>query len=141
VAKIVVLNASREDKEVVGQLTSTQMNDASAGVDAYDFIQENVNVFLMTEDRAQRTGDLIRRKQAGCDLVEHRSKEVIISLVDQRHTNWSFAQSADCGESSETTTDNDHMRQHQLHLKTLSVSCHTAKLALLQFSIQQIRQL
>ena len=55
VAIIVVLNASREDKEVVGQLTATQMDDASAGVDAYDFIQENVNVFLITEDRAQRT--------------------------------------------------------------------------------------
>ena len=55
VAIIVVLNASREDKEVVGQLTATQMDDASAGVDAYDFIQENVNVVLMTEDRAQRT--------------------------------------------------------------------------------------
>jgi len=71
----------------------------------------------MTEDRAQRAGDFIRRKQAGCDLVKHRSKEVIISLVDQRHTNWSFAQSADCGESPETTTDNDYTRQHQLYLK------------------------
>ena len=38
VAKIVVLNASREDKEVVEQLTSSQMDDASAGVDACDFI-------------------------------------------------------------------------------------------------------
>ena len=62
VAKIVVLNASREDEEVVGQLTSSEMDDASAGVDTCDFIQENVNVFLMTEDRAQRAGDFIRRK-------------------------------------------------------------------------------
>ena len=48
VAKIVVLNASRKDEEVVRQLTSSQMDDASAGVDACNFIQENVNVFLMT---------------------------------------------------------------------------------------------
>ena len=45
---------------------------------------------------------------------------MIISLVDQRHTNWSFAQSADGRESSETTTDNDYMRQHQLHPRGLT---------------------
>src|SRR5215470_20162247 len=50
VAKIVVLNASREDEEVVWQLTSSEMDDASAGVATCDFIQENVNVFLMAED-------------------------------------------------------------------------------------------
>ena len=50
VPKIVVLNASREDKEVVQQLTSCQVDDALVWVDARDFIQEHINVFLMTED-------------------------------------------------------------------------------------------
>ena len=70
---------------------------------------------LLSERCPRRAGDFICRKQPGCDLVKHWLEEVIISLVDQRHTDWSFAQSADGLESSETTTDNDYMRQHQRH--------------------------
>src|SRR5215472_9592481 len=67
----------------------------------------------ITVDRTQRAGDFIPGKQPGCGLVQHRSKEMIISLVDQRHANWSMAQSTGCGKSAETATDNDHSRQHQ----------------------------
>lgn len=45
-----------------------------------------------------------------------------IPLVDQRHTNWSVAQSTGCGESSEAATDNDHTRQHRLHQQVEHVS-------------------
>lgn len=37
--------------------------------------------------------------------------------IDKRnyhHSNWSVAQSTNCGESSEATTDNDHTRQHRI---------------------------
>ena len=40
---------------------------------------------------------------------------MIIPLVDQRHTNWSVAESTSGRESPETATDNDYTRQHQLH--------------------------
>ena len=108
VAKIVVLNASREDKEVVEQLTSSQMDDASAGVDACDFIKKDLDVLLTTEDGTQRAGDFIRGEQPRRNLVEHRAKEMIVPLIDQRDTHWSATQSGGCGEPSEAATDNDH---------------------------------
>jgi len=44
---------------------------------------------------------------------------MIIPPIDQRHTNWSVAQSTSRGESSEPVTDNDHKRQCHLRLVRL----------------------
>src|SRR5579872_2612091 len=68
----------------------------------------------MTKDGTQGTGNFIRRKQARCDLIKHRPEHMIVPLVDQSDANCRFTQTTRCRESSKTTPDNDHMRQHQL---------------------------
>src|SRR5205823_10621548 len=50
------------------------------------------------------------------DLVQHRAEEVIIPFINQRDADWSVAQRMRCGESSETTTDDNYMRRHKLDL-------------------------
>ena len=84
------------------------MNDALTGVDAGYFIKEDLDVLLATEDGTQWAGDFISRKQPCRNLIEHRAKEVIIPLIDQRHAHSSVTQSAGRGEASEAATDNDH---------------------------------
>ena len=106
--KIVVLDAGREDEIVVRYVTSAQMNDALVGVDARYFIKKDLDVLLTTEDGTQRAGDFIRGEQPRRNLVEHRAKEMIVPLIDQRDAHWSATQSAGCGEPSEAATDNDH---------------------------------
>ena len=107
--KIVVLDTSSEDEIVVWYLAAAQMNEALVRVDARYFIKKDLNILLTTEDGTQRAGDFIRGEQPCRNLVEHRAKEMIVPLIDQRDAHRSATQSAGRGESSEAATDNDHM--------------------------------
>ena len=109
-SKIVVLDAGRDDKEVVRQVASSQVNDALVWVDACYLIQKDMNVFPMTEDGTQRARDFVLREQPRRHLVQHRAKEMIIPFINQRHANLSIAQGTSRGESSEAATDNDNPR-------------------------------
>src|SRR6185312_3700981 len=88
------------------------MNDALRRADTRNFIEQYINIFLMTENGTQRPGNLIGRKQPRCYLVQHRAKEIVIPFVDQRDANRGAAQRTSRGESSEATTDDNDMWHH-----------------------------
>jgi hypothetical protein len=64
VPEIVIPDARREDKEVVRQVIPGEMNNPLGRVDSRDFIQEHIDVFLMTKDGAQGFGDFISKPAA-----------------------------------------------------------------------------
>ena len=106
--KIVVSDTGGEDEVVVWYVAPAQMNEALAGIDARYFIKKDLDILLTTEDGPQWAGDFIGGEQTRRNLVEHRAKEMIVPLVDQRDAHWSATQGAGRGEPSEAATDDDH---------------------------------
>ncbi len=88
------------------------MNDALRRADTRNFIEQYINIFLMTENGTQRPCNLIGRKQTRCYLVQHRAKEMVIPFVNQRDANRSAAQRTSRGKSSEATTNDDYIWHH-----------------------------
>ena len=50
VPKIVIADASRQDEEVICQVSVLQMNNALLRLDARDLIEQDINIFLTTEN-------------------------------------------------------------------------------------------
>ena len=110
VTEVVVLNAGGEDEEIVGQLVLLQVDEAAGGVDAGDFVLEHFDIALPAEDGAQRTGDLVGGEQAGGHLIQHRTKEMVVALVDQRDADRSTRESASREETAEAASHDDYAR-------------------------------
>ena len=87
-----------------------QVDHATCWVDTEDFVHENIYVALTAEDGAQRHGNFILRKKPACDLIQHGAKEVIVSLVDERHVNWSAIELTRCIKTAKSATHNDNAR-------------------------------
>src|SRR6185437_5048985 len=60
VPEIVVLDSRSKDEKVVRQFAALQINNALGGIDAGDFVEDNVNIVLVAEDGPQRAGNFIR---------------------------------------------------------------------------------
>src|SRR5262245_24300460 len=96
-----------------------------------DFGHQHIYVPVSAEDRAQRCRNLIRRKKAGCNLVQHRTKQVVIATVDESCSDRRLRQTTGGIESSESAT-HDHYAgsfrplrislQRNLHRETLGFS-------------------
>jgi hypothetical protein len=52
------------------------------GIDSDDLGHENFDILLIAQYCAYRSCDLVSRKQARRDLIQHRSKEVIVALIN-----------------------------------------------------------
>src|ERR1700683_3274241 len=117
VAEVVVLNAGGQDEEIVGQLMLGEVDEALGAVDASDFALEDFDVALAAEDGAERTGDLIGRKEAGGDLIEHGAEEVVVALVDQGEVDRRARESAGGEEAAESASNDDHARTRCGHVR------------------------
>ena len=94
--EIVVLNPGGEDQEVIRELILAQVNQPLSRVDGGDFILQHLHVALPAHDRAQGGGNLIRGQQAGSDLIEHGTKQVVVPLVDQHDVHGSSRERLRC---------------------------------------------
>ena len=62
---------------------------------------------------SQRRRDLARREHPGCDLVQQRLEEVMVSSVDQRGLDaLDVAEEARRGQPAESASDDDHVVRH-----------------------------
>ena len=83
--------------------------DSTAVNVALPALQSNFRA-TVAEDTAQSGANLVRRKQSGRDLIQHRAEQVIVSLVDRRYLNRCAAELARRIKTTETTTNDADAR-------------------------------
>ena len=91
------------------------MNRALLRGNPRDLVEQHIDIFLTTEDGTQGPGNFIGRKQSRRNLVQHRTKEMIIPFVNQRHAKAKRGVRPGPRRVLQAAADNDHMRRHQLH--------------------------
>ena len=84
VAVVGGLGAGGDDEGVVGEGVAVDEEDFfGGGIDVDGFAEENFDIFLATEDRADGSGDFGGRERASGDLVEEGLEEVEVALVEE----------------------------------------------------------
>ena len=78
-------------------------------VEVLDLREQDADVAVALEDRAQRLGDLARRERTGRDLVGERLEEVEVAPVDERDLDGRTPQLQDGLDPAEATADHDDM--------------------------------
>jgi hypothetical protein len=76
-------------------------------VEVGDLGQQDADVAVALEDRAQGIGDLARRERPGRDLVGERLEEMEVAAVDERHLDRRTPQLRHRPQAAETSTDDD----------------------------------
>ena len=108
--EVVVANSRRKNQKILGHVEITNVYERSLRIDAGDFRHQNVNIFATAQDRSQRRRDFIVGEQARRDLVQHRPKEVVVVLVDQRDVNGRLRKRSSGIKAAEAATDDDDSR-------------------------------
>src|SRR5437899_3902996 len=88
-----------------------RLNDLPLGIDPDDFIHEHFHVLLPAEYRSDWSCDLIGRKQARCNLIEHWPEQMVVVFVENGYLNMCISESAGCVQSSESATDDNNVRR------------------------------
>ncbi len=84
VAVVGGLRTGSDDEGVVGEGVAVSEEDFFGdGIDVDRFAEENFDIFLATEDRADGSGDFGGRERAGGDLIEEGLEEVEVALVEE----------------------------------------------------------
>jgi hypothetical protein len=91
---------------VVAQLSVAQSDGAIGQVNACDFIEQNIDVFLLVKNRANRRGDVGGRKSRHRHLIEQGLKKVMIGAVNQGDSNRCAFERTRCRKPPETSANN-----------------------------------
>ena len=100
-----------EHQIVIVQAALSSFNELPLGIHTEDFIHEHFHVLLPAEYRSDWSCDLIGRKQARCNLIEHWPEQMVVVFVENGYLNMCISESAGCVQSSESATDDDHVRR------------------------------
>ena len=76
-------------------------------VEVGDLGQQDADVAVALEDRAERIGDLAGRERPGRDLVGERLEEMEVAAVDERDLDRRTPQLRDRLQAAETSADDD----------------------------------
>ena len=76
-------------------------------VEVGDLSQQDADVAVALEDRAERIGDLAGRKRPRRDLVGERLEEMEVAAVDERDLDRRAPQLRDRLEAAESSADDD----------------------------------
>ena len=82
---------------------------AGVEVEVGDLSQQDADVAVALEDRAEGIGDLAGRKRSSRDLVGERLEEMEVAAVDERDLDWRTAQLQDRLQAAETSADDDNV--------------------------------
>ena len=110
VTKVVVRYPGRENQIVKRKFGFSCLDGVRLRIDAGHFGHQHINVFLLANNRANRRGYFIGGKQSGRDLIKHRSKEVIVVFVDDRHRDQRPGQPSRGVQSAEPAAYDNHAR-------------------------------
>ncbi len=79
-------------------------------VDALHLREDDLDVFLVAEDFAQRPGDVGGREAGRGHLIEQRLEEVVVAAVDERHVHLLALELLDGFQPAEAAADDDDAR-------------------------------
>ena len=79
-------------------------------VNPHHLAEQDVDVALCTENRADGRGDVAGVERRGGDLVEHRLEEVVIPAIDHRHPDRRAPEPLGQVEPRESASHDDHVR-------------------------------
>ena len=108
--EIVVLGAGRQNQVVVGEGAPRRLDEVMLCIYPYHLGHQHLGVLLLTQDGANRCGNLISRQQARGDLIEHGTEQMIVVLIHYRHVNRCAGESAGSIETAESAPHDDDMR-------------------------------
>jgi len=91
-------------------------------IDSADRGQQRCHLVAIPEEVADRPGDLGRRERRGCDLIEQRLEQVMISLIDECYANRRSGQTARDFQTTEASADNDDVMAPVAH-RRLAFAC------------------
>src|SRR5262249_9119705 len=77
------------------------------GIDTRNFGENDPGILLVTENCANRGGDVPRGQSGGRDLIEQRLEQVVVVTIDDRDLERRLPQLLGDGKSSKTRSD-DH---------------------------------
>src|SRR5262249_61760966 len=83
---------------------------AARGGARLDLPEHHPSVLRITQDGADRLGDVRRPERRGCDLVKQRLKQMIVVAVDDQHVGGRAGQRPRSEQAAEPTTDDDDLR-------------------------------
>src|SRR5262249_28690683 len=82
--------------------------------------EQDIDVFLLAKNRANRRRNICRGKSGHCDLIEKRLEEVMIGAINDGDFNRGAFESLGCSQSAKSRTDDDDMRQIGFHCISMS---------------------
>src|SRR3546814_3277314 len=71
---------------------------------------DHPDIAIVAEQRTDRDGDIGRVERGGCNLIEQRLEQMIITPVDQRDTQWQLLEPVRGGEPTKARAHDHHMR-------------------------------
>ena len=114
VAEVRVVRAAGDDQRVVAEPfrrrhrpDGAQVQLTRVEVEVGDLGQQDADVAVALEDRAERIGDLAGRERPGRDLVGERLEEMEVAAVDERHLDRRTPQLRHRLQAAETSADDD----------------------------------
>jgi hypothetical protein len=114
VAEIRILRAAGDNQRVVAEpfrrrhgRDGAQVQLARVEVEVGDLGEQDADVAVALEDRAERIGDLAGRERPRRDLVGERLEEMEVAAVDERDLDRRTPQLRDRLEASEASADDD----------------------------------
>ena len=104
------LRTSGDDERVVGKDAAIGEDYLLAGgVDIHGFTEKDFDIFLMTENGAERGGNFGGRKRAGGDLIEERLEEMEVALVQERDLDVGTLEGLRGNQAAKTSAENHNL--------------------------------
>jgi hypothetical protein len=116
VAEVRVMRAAGDDQRVVAEpircrhgRDGAQVQLTRIEVEVGDLGQQDADIAVALEDRAERMGDLAGRQRPRCDLLRQRLEEMEVAAVDERDLDRRAPQRQDRLEASKTAAADDDL--------------------------------
>jgi hypothetical protein len=114
VAEVRVVRAAGDDEGVVAEPLrrsdgpyGAEVQLSRAEVEVSDLGEQDADAAMTLKDRAERIGDLARRKRARRDLIGERLEEMKVAAVDERDLDRCTPKLQDRLEAAEASSDDD----------------------------------
>jgi hypothetical protein len=133
ITEVTRFGARCDDEVIVREYLPCGLNGAAFGIDADDFIKDDVDIPTASRDSPKRRGDVRGRESTGRDLIQQRLEQVVIVSVNPGDADRLIAQATHSGEPAEPTAENYHTRQSRVGQAMPSLArlrqCHFRRLA------------
>src|SRR5579862_4668755 len=103
-------SARGHDQIIVANIEFRGLDRLSFEIEANDLGHEDLNVFMSSQNGADRLGNFPGRKARRGNLIEQGLKSVMILAIDHRNLNWSLSQSPGRVQAAESRSYNHHPR-------------------------------